>query len=114
LLEPWSDSAPFHVIASNLPYIGLAELPQIDKSVADYEPHLALFSTGPHGAELIQRLAAAAPERLIAGGLLALEISPYISQEVQQILRGGDVWTDVAVRRDLAGHDRIVLAQTKV
>ncbi len=112
LLEPWSDSAQFHVIVSNLPYIGLAEQPQIDKSVVDYEPHLALFSTGPRGFEIIEQLAAAAPERLVAGGLLALEISPLISQEVQRILRSGVAWTDVAVRRDLAGHDRIVLAQT--
>ncbi len=58
LLEPWEGCEPFHVIVSNPPYIGQSERLSLDRSVVDYEPELALFSTGPTGTEIIERLAA--------------------------------------------------------
>lgn len=112
LLQPWESAAPFQVIVANLPYIGRAERAGLDRSVREFEPAVALFSTGEQGAEIIARLIEAAPQRLAAGGLLALEISPFICEKVTACFRATAAWSPPTVRRDLAGHERIVLATT--
>ncbi len=49
LLSAVSEPAQFSLIVSNPPYIGLDEKKDLDRSVVDFEPHQALFSTGPEG-----------------------------------------------------------------
>ncbi|MFH1178515.1 MAG: HemK/PrmC family methyltransferase [bacterium] len=69
LFEPFSDMQ-FDIIAVNPPYIPAdRELP---KSVADYEPALALRS-GIDGLDLIRRIAASTRRRLVENGVLWCE-----------------------------------------
>ncbi len=63
----------FHCIASNPPYVPLADAATLAAEVRDHEPALALFA-GPDGLDLYRRLIPAARQHLHPGGLLALEI----------------------------------------
>lgn len=66
-------SEKFHMIVSNPPYIPDADLARLQPEVRDYEPHNALFS-GTDGLRIISRIINEAPEHLISGGLLLMEI----------------------------------------
>lgn len=102
----------FHAIAANLPYVSEAEFEQLDKTVRDFEPTSALVS-GPEGTELIARLIPQAAERLLPGGLLALELSPMIASKVVELVDADGRYEPAFVIKDLAGHQRIVAARVK-
>lgn len=102
----------FDVVVSNPPYIGTEEAPSLDAEVRDWEPHSALFA-GVGGMEVIRRLVAAAPDHLRPGGLLALEIGAAQGEAVAALIRGVPAFAEPTVRPDLAGRDRIVLAERR-
>jgi release factor glutamine methyltransferase len=106
LLEPlpaamrgWVDA-----IVSNPPYIPLEEIDDLPDEVRA-DPRLALAG----GTEVHRRLAEQAPRWLRSGGALAVEIDARQGEEVAELLSRR--FTRVRVERDLAGRDRLVLAQ---
>jgi release factor glutamine methyltransferase len=72
LLEPLG-GARVDVVVSNPPYIATAELAELEPSVREHEPMLALDG-GEDGLGPTRRIAAAAREALAPGGFLALEV----------------------------------------
>jgi release factor glutamine methyltransferase len=108
LQEPASLPAGFDLIAANLPYIPSQTL----KGLAVYgrEPSLALDG-GPDGLDLIRRLLAQARTLLASGGLMLLEIE-YRQGELARALGEANFPTaQVAVDRDLAGKDRLLVIE---
>jgi release factor glutamine methyltransferase len=109
----WFDALPgderFDVIVSNPPYVADAS-PLLDASVVAWEPATALFA-GTDGLDDIRVLVAGAPTRLRAGGWLVLEIGADQGNAVASLLRDHG-FVDVAIRPDLAGHDRIAAGRT--
>jgi release factor glutamine methyltransferase len=101
----------FDVVVSNPPYVGEEEREQLDAEVREWEPALALFA-GTGGLELVTELVAAAPAHLRTGGLLALEIGTTQGRRVAELIAATGRFRDARVVRDLAGHDRIVLAES--
>src|SRR5207248_10006145 len=76
LFEPLSrivDAQPFDLIVSNPPYIPTAQIDQLDRSVRDYEPRMALDG-GLDGLTVHRRILADAPQHLVSGGRIYLEI----------------------------------------
>lgn len=67
-------SQPFHLIVSNPPYIGDAEIPALPPEVGIYEPPGALRGGGPQGTGLIVCILDTAPSLLSSGGHLLIEI----------------------------------------
>ena len=63
----------FQIIASNPPYVPLADCDSLSVEVRDFEPHSALFA-GDDGLEIYRRLIPCARELLVSGGWLVLEI----------------------------------------
>lgn len=106
LLSAVADEEPFDAIASNPPYIPLADAPTLHPQVRDHEPPLALYG-GEAGLDLYRRLIPQARTCLKAGGLLALEIGFGQESAVRGLLEG---WREVEVLADGAGIARIVLA----
>jgi release factor glutamine methyltransferase len=100
----------FDVIVSNPPYIGLDERPTLEPEVREWEPGMALFS-GADGLEVIRTLVREAPDHLRPGGLLALEIGAGQGSRVLELVRSVPCLVDPRLRSDLAGRDRIVLAE---
>ena len=96
-------------VVANLPYISTKDWAALDKSVRDHEPQSALDS-GPSGMELIQELATQARYVLVPGGQLFLEFGFDQGESVFQYLKKLG-YTDIQIKRDLAGLDRIAIAR---
>jgi release factor glutamine methyltransferase len=105
---PASIEGTFHVVVSNPPYIGHGDA-AVESSVLQWEPHEALFS-GADGLDAVRAIASDASRWLQPGGWLVLEIGTGQGGSVASILTAAG-FTDVEVRPDLAGHDRIALAR---
>ncbi|MBX9790957.1 MAG: peptide chain release factor N(5)-glutamine methyltransferase [Pirellulales bacterium] len=102
----------FDYLVSNPPYVKSSEMASLGPGVAEYEPRVAL-EAGPRGTEVIERLIAAAAERLRPGGWLLLEISPQLRGEVEQLVTASGAFDSLKVIKDLAGLARVVQAQRK-
>lgn len=97
----------FDVVVSNPPYVAVGtEL--LDDAVRDWEPHGALFA-GADGLDDVRLIAEQAGDRLLPGGWLVLEIGADQGPAVDALLTAAG-YSDVAIRPDLAGRDRIALA----
>ena len=108
----WFDALPvgerFDVIVSNPPYVAEGSA-LLDRAVAEWEPHAALFA-GPDGLDSIGEIVTAAPSHLAPGGWLVLEIGSDQGGAVREMYaRAG--FGDVEIRRDLAGHDRLAVGR---
>ena len=93
-------------VAANLPYVATADLQGLAPRVARFEPRSALDG-GPDGLAVIRRLVPQAAAALRPGGLLAMEIGESQGPPVLALLRGHG-FVEPTLRRDLAGHDRLV------
>jgi release factor glutamine methyltransferase len=100
--------AAVDVVVSNPPYIATAELAELEPAVRRYEPRLALDG-GPDGLAPTRRLAAAARDALVPGGLLALEADARRAEAAAALLRAAG-FADVRVRNDLFERPRYVTA----
>jgi release factor glutamine methyltransferase len=109
----WFDALPddargmFDLIVSNPPYIATDEL--LPPEVADWEPVAALVS-GVTGLEAIEHLLRHAPQWLAPRGALVLEIGDTQGPAALALAATAG-FNDVAVRPDLAGRDRILIAR---
>lgn len=74
LLEPIDRD--IDVILANLPYIPTSVIPQLDPSVRDFEPHLALDG-GRDGLDLYRRLLDQIKERALKPKLCIFEINDH-------------------------------------
>lgn len=101
--------AEFDLVVSNPPYVPHRDAAEMDRTVVEHEPHLALFG-GPDGLAVIRRLIPQAAAKLRRGGWLAMEIGYGEEAAVRQLLAD---WDEVAMRRDLAGIERIVVARKR-
>jgi len=102
---PLAAHAPFSLIVANLPYIPTGELASLSPDVRS-EPAAALDG-GADGLDLVRRLVAEAPALLAAGGVLALEIGAGQAEATRALL-GAAGFTDLQIRRDLGGIERVV------
>lgn len=101
-------NAPFDLILSNPPYIGLGERDSLAPDVREFEPEGALFS-GPEGLDVIARLIDEAPRLLRPGGQMLLEIGAGQSRAVSELARLNGAWREAVFVSDLSGHDRVAV-----
>lgn len=99
----------FEVVVSNPPYIATGEWEALPDDVRRHEPHEALFS-GETGLEALRAIVDEAPDHLVAGGLLALELAEMRAAEAASWLEGANDWESAELRPDLAGRPRVLLA----
>jgi len=96
------------VIVSNPPYIAAAEIPTLQREVLR-EPVEALDG-GPDGLLFYRAITSRWVGLLRNGGLVAVEIGEEQGKAVAALF-GQAGLCGVAVRKDMAGHDRIVLGR---
>ncbi len=100
---------PVNLLLANLPYIPAAMVPDLPVA-ASFEPAGALDG-GPDGLEVIRRLLPRAPEVVVPGGAVLLEIggdqAPIMHAAVAEALPG---WT-CTVHPDLSGSPRVALLE---
>ena len=99
----------FDMIVSNPPYITGAEMKALDRSVSDYEPHLALFG-GSDGLDFYRSIAKNYARVLKPGGCLAFEFGDTQADAVCRILEENG-YTVLERSRDFNDRERAVLAQ---
>jgi release factor glutamine methyltransferase len=99
----------FDIIAGNPPYIPTAEIDTLDPEVAKHEPRLALDG-GASGLSLFERIIASAPQLAAPGAVFLMEISPEQAAPLEQLLISHGAYSDVTVRKDLAGRPRVIKA----
>ena len=99
----------YDVITSNPPYIDWKQLKELDTDVIDHEPRLALDG-GEDGLIFYRRLAERTREFLKEGGRAFWEIG-YDQVETAAAIARGHGLRLIEVRKDLAGHDRVVIVE---
>lgn len=75
----------FHCIVSNPPYIPHGDIPGLDHSVKDYEPHLALDG-GEDGLDFYRFIASKWKNAIRLGGTLIFEVGIGQAPDVENIL----------------------------
>ena len=110
LFEPLEQGEAFDVIVSNPPYIADGDKGELQPEVRDWEPPEALFA-GEDGLDVIRQLVTGAPERLLEGGLLALECGLGQAQRVAADVHATGAFAAVRIRNDLTGRPRFVMAE---
>jgi len=99
----------FDALISNPPYLTEAEYRDLDPSVGDWEPELALVG-GADGMSAMRRLLDEGRDVLSAGGWLALELD--CTRAVATAAHANDLgWQDVSVHMDLFARERYLLAR---
>ena len=107
-------STPFPTVpcldlaVANPPYVADGS-PDVDAAVREWEPHGALFA-GADGLDAIRLLVGAAPRWVRPGGWLVVEIGADQGDAVARLLTDAG-YSDVDIRPDLAGRDRIAIGR---
>jgi len=107
-LEDFLEPQTISLITSNPPYIKSSVCDELPIHIRDHEPRLALDG-GQAGTEILEEIIQDASVLLRPGGHILLEIGNDQGQTVPEILSGFG-FEDVTVKKDYAGHDRIVHA----
>lgn len=105
---PTSLRGTIDVIVTNPPYIAVDD-PQVEQTVANHEPHQALFA-GSDGLDALRVIVAEAPDWLRGGGALVCEIGHRQGDVVRELMTNAGL-RDSEVRQDLQGRDRIAVAR---
>ena len=109
LSKPAAFLGKFDMIVSNPPYITTKEMAELDHSVKDYEPHLALHG-GDDGLDFYRAIAANYAEALKPGGFLCFEFGMGQGDGVCAILEQNG-YTILERARDNNDIERAVIAQ---
>lgn len=101
--------ARFDVIVSNPPYVASAD--DLDESVREYEPMLALLAD--EGGTAFHRRIIEGRARLSAGGAMILEMAPEHADTVAALTLAAGAFATPEFHRDLSGKLRVA-ALTKL
>ena len=99
-------------IAANPPYVPDHEWDAVEPNVKDHEPHGALRA-GADGLEFVRPLIEQGPERLAAGGMLAVEIAACTAAEVLKLAEDHKLLERCEVRKDHEGLARVLVARRR-
>lgn len=107
-LDDHGASAPFDVIAANLPYVPTAELLHMPHEARDFEPLIALDG-GSDGLDPLHEHAWAMAARLRVGGIAVTEVAPHqVETAIAMLEQAGFV--SVEVRTDEASGATALVA----
>ena len=107
--------APLHgekldAIVCNPPYISFAEITELPADVRDWEPSLALLCA-QDGLSVTRELVAQAPDALVRGGFLALEVDTVRAGTVAEMIAVDGRYSEIEVLLDFTGRERFVFAR---
>ena len=106
LAPPPAQLGEFRCLVSNPPYIPAGDIPGLDPSVRDYEPHMALDG-GADGLDFYRNLAREWKNALAVGGKIFLEVGIGQADDVLRLLRAQG-FGDLEITKDLNGIPRVV------
>ena len=98
------------VVASNPPYVAEAEHAGLAPEIRDHEPARALLA-GPDGLAVLRRLVADAPDVLVPGGWLIVEMGAGQADAVGSAIVRDGRYAAVRTVEDHAGMERVLVAR---
>ena len=107
LRPPLQRLGDFDCIVSNPPYIPSGDIPGLDASVRDYEPHMALDG-GADGLDFYRAICAHWRSVLHPGSRLCFEVGIGQADDVLRLMRSVG-FGDLEILPDPAGIPRVVL-----
>jgi len=111
LIKPPAILGEFDVIVSNPPYVPTGDIPNLDRSVKDYEPKIALDG-GEDGLDYFHAIAGNWRKLLKRGGHLAFECGEGQSAAVRYILKQNG-FGDIKTYKDTLGIERVITGMIK-
>lgn len=102
----------FDIIVSNPPYVPSGDVPDLQPEISRYEPHMALDGR-KDGLEAIRLIVCKAPEYLVQGGFLLVEIGYDQKPALEELCRGQEVFSNIEFIKDYAGHYRVAVLQKR-
>ena len=99
----------FDLIVSNPPYIALEEMGDLDNTVSNYEPRMALTDEAD-GLTAYRQIAAEVMDHLRPAGRLIVEIGPTQGANVEKLFDAAGL-KEIRIIPDLDGRDRVVSAK---
>lgn len=103
----WPGPGEYDLILANLPYV--PEGTVLEPDLASWEPASALFG-GPGGTEVIEQVLDEMPASGVRAPVIGLEIGHDQGSAVASIVSKAG-FGEVEVRRDFAGHERVVVGR---
>ena len=100
----------YNIIVSNPPYIAADERQLMSAETLKHEPHSALFPADLDGMTFYRSFALNCLRALRPQGKIFLEIGLNQGEKVAQLFKAAG-WQKILVVKDLAGHDRVVVAE---
>lgn len=100
----------YDVIISNPPYIGLDEEIEIEDSVKDFEPKIALFSPTSDALIFYRKIAQDAVKNLKKGGWIFLEINQKLGKETLDLYQNEN-FENAELLKDISGNDRFIVVR---
>lgn len=95
----------FDLVLSNPPYISQDERNEMDESVLNFEPQLALFAD-EEGLYFYKKMAETLPRLMNKGGQIVLEYGYRQGEQVKAIFEKVFPEADIVIWKDMSGHDR--------
>lgn len=102
-------SGKYDVVVSNPPYIRTAVIEELKEEVKFHDPFMALDGK-EDGLYFYRKIVEKSPEYLSNGGQLFFEIGHDQGEDVKKLMEQAG-FTEVVVKKDLAGLDRVVLGK---
>lgn len=103
-------SGKFQVTVANPPYVAREEFPGLPKEVQKFEPRRALDG-GKDGLALVLRILQMAPDYLVPGGALLIELGPAQANTLWEWAKRTGSWREARVISDLSGRPRFFLGR---
>jgi release factor glutamine methyltransferase len=100
------------IIVANPPYIRSDELLTLQPEVRDFEPEMALIA-GKEGTEIAERIILQSPEYVKPGGFLVMEMGIGQADALKKTIDETGKYGLIEVLKDLAGIERVIVAQRK-
>lgn len=104
-----ADAPDADVIFANPPYID-NEDPEVQNTVRQFEPHLALFAKD-QGLALLKSWSSAAVSKLKTPGIMIFEMGYQQGPQMKEHFLGLSQFKEVRVLKDLSGHDRFIIGE---
>ncbi|MCL1672027.1 peptide chain release factor N(5)-glutamine methyltransferase [Elizabethkingia ursingii] len=96
----------FDVVISNPPYIGTEEEVDIENSVKDFEPMMALFAPQNDVLAFYRKIASDIDNKLADGGHIFLEINQKLGPETLELYK--NKLSEAYLLKDISDNDRMI------
>lgn len=108
LKSPEIHGVPFGIVVSNPPYVRDMERKTMGNNVLNYEPHLALFVPDDDPLVFYRTIIENAIKWLSPQGQVYFEINEAFGNQIVDLLKQNN-FSDIELRKDINGRDRMVM-----